>query len=80
MPCPHNVWIIVVTITRISSDDQWDTLLGDYYISCTQTKLLQSFTGQWVTPLNGSNQISGLKFEAIILILFGICLYISCLL
>ena len=41
---------------------------------------VQSFTGQWVTPLNGSNQISGLKFEAIILILFGLCLDISCLL
>jgi hypothetical protein len=41
---------------------------------------LQSFTGQWVTPLNGSNQISGLKFEAIILIPFGLCLDISCLL
>jgi len=43
-------------------------------------RLLQSFTGQWVTPLNGSNQIYGLKFEAIILILFALCLGILCLL
>ena len=41
--------------------------------------LLQSFTSQWVTLLNGSNQISALKFEAIILISLALCLDISCI-
>ena len=41
---------------------------------------IQSFTGQWVAPLNGSNSISGLNFKAITEFSFTLCLDISYLL